>query len=385
MAQKRDYYEVLGVSKTATQDEIKSAYRKLAIKYHPDKNPDNKDAEAKFKEATEAYEVLGSPDKRKRYDQFGHEGVSTSGFDWSSGGFSGGGFPGGFGDIFSDFEDIFESFFGGGGRRKSRGGGRTIRRGSDLAYNLEVELEDVVNGRKTKITIPKNESCKSCNGSGAKAGSSPTTCPNCNGSGQVVQSQGFITMSSTCNRCGGSGQVIDNPCQTCNGQGVTQTNKTISLTIPKGVDSGSKIKISGEGEPGTNGGASGDLYVIVHIKEHSVYKREGKNLVYELPISFTQAALGTEALIPTMENKKIKLNIPAGTQNNSVFRLKGHGLPVYKGIAKGDLFVKVNVRVPVNLTEEEKKLLRSFENLYNKGKDSKFQNYYRQVNDRKAG
>ncbi len=355
MGSKRDYYEVLEVDHNANQNDIKKAYRKLAIKYHPDKNPNNKEAEDKFKEATEAYEVLGDSTKRSQYDQFGHAGVSgTSGFP--SGGFSG------FEDIFEGFEDLFEGFFGSRNRRGSSSHNKK-RRGSDLRYDLEINFEDAAYGKETKIEIPRNELCSRCNGMGTKNGTSPTTCSVCGGSGQVTRSQGFFSFSSTCHNCNGNGVVITNPCQTCHGNGKVRKRRTIQIKIPAGVETGTKIKIAREGEGGTFGGDSGDLYIVIHVLAHEFFRREENNLYCEIPISMIQAALGTEIFVPTLNGKKIKLKIPPGIQNGSIFRLRGNGVPYLHGYGEGDLHVKISVEIPKNLSQEERKLLEKFAEL----------------------
>ncbi|MDH4128558.1 MAG: molecular chaperone DnaJ, partial [Spirochaetota bacterium] len=286
MPSKRDYYEILGVSRSASQDEIKKAYRQLAIKYHPDKNQNNKEAEEKFKEATEAYEILGDPQKRSQYDQFGHDAFANAG--------TGGGFSGfsGFSDIFDGFEDLFEGFFGSSGRRSKN----RRRRGTDLRYDLEINFVDAVYGKETKIEIQKDEPCDTCSGKGSKPGTQPETCSMCGGSGQVKHSQGFLTFSSTCSNCRGAGVTIKYPCPTCKGRATLQKRRTLSIKIPAGVETGTKIKISGEGEKGFSGGDAGDLYIVIHVKPHEFFERHENNLYCEIPISMAQASLGTEIL-----------------------------------------------------------------------------------------
>ncbi len=356
MANKRDYYEVLGLAKAASQEEVKKAYRKLAIKYHPDKNQNNKEAEEKFKEATEAYEVLGDSQKRTQYDQFGHEGLSGLG-----GGF-GGGF-GGFEDIFEGFEDLFEGFFGGGRGRRRQSSQSRRRRGADLRYDLEIHFEDAVYGTETKIEIPREEKCDTCGGSGAKPGTKAETCSTCGGSGQISRSQGFFSFSSTCHNCQGSGVVIKSPCSNCHGKGTVKRRRTIQIKIPAGVETGTRIKITGEGEGGTAGGESGDLYVVIYVKQHEFFKRDGNNLYCEIPIGVVQSTLGTEILVPTLNSKTIKLKIPPETQTNSIFRLRGGGVPFLHGYGEGDLHVKVTVETPTNLSNKEKELLKEFARL----------------------
>ena len=306
---KRDYYEVLGVAKNASDEEIKKAYRKLAMKHHPDRNPDDNGAEDKFKEAKLAYEVLSDSEKRSAYDQFGHAGVNQQG----AGGFGGGGFSDAFGDIFGDI------FGGGGGQRRDR-----VYRGADMRYNLEIGLEEAARGTETKIRIPSLEECGTCHGTGAKTGTEPSTCTTCGGHGQVRIQQGFFSVQQTCPRCGGSGKMIANPCETCHGEGRVKKHKTLSVKIPAGVDNGDRIRLAGEGEAGVNGGPSGDLYVVIHQKEHPVFKRDGDDLHCEMPISFATAALGGEVEIPTLDGHA-KIKIPAETQSGKVFRLRqGH-------------------------------------------------------------
>lgn len=347
---KRDYYEVLGVAKNATEAEIKKAFKRLAMKYHPDRNPDDKAAEEKFKEAKEAYEILTDVQKRAAYDQFGHAGV-----DPSAGG--GGGYgPGGAG--FSDiFGDVFGDIFGGGAG--ARGSTRAYR-GSDLRYNLELSLEEAVMGTTVKIRIPTLVECGVCDGSGAKKGTSPQTCPTCHGHGQVRMQQGFFSLQQTCPRCHGSGKIITDPCSACHGQGRVQEHKTLSVKVPAGVDEGDRIRLSGEGEAGLHGGPSGDLYVQIHVREHSIFARDGNNLACEVPISFVTAALGGELDVPTLGGR-VKLKIPAETQSGKLFRLRGKGVRSVRGGEVGDLICRVMVETPVNLTGKQKELLREFE------------------------
>jgi len=342
---KRDYYEVLGVNRDASGEDLKKAYRRLAMKWHPDRNPDHPKAEERFKEAKEAYEVLCDPAKRAAYDQFGHAGVD------SQGGAPG---PGGFGDIFSD---IFGEIFGGG-----RGGRSTVFRGADLRYNLELSLEQAAHGFETKIRIPAVAVCELCRGSGARAGSQPVTCPSCRGAGQVRVSQGPFSIAQTCPRCHGSGSVIPNPCTQCSGSGRVKLQKTLSVKIPAGVDEGDRVRLSGEGEPGVNGGPAGDLYVQVHIKAHPVFTRDHDDLHCEMPVSFATAALGGEIGIPTLDGSA-RIRVPAETQSGKVFRLKGKGIKGVRSQYPGDLFCHVVVETPVNLTERQRQLLREFETI----------------------
>jgi molecular chaperone DnaJ len=343
---KRDYYEILGLAKNASDDEIKKAYRKLAMKFHPDRNPDDKSAEEKFKEAKEAYEALSDPEKRAAYDQFGHAGINPQAG-------MGGGAPGGF-----DFSDIFEGIFSGGAG--ARGGRSNVYRGADLRYNLEVTLEEAARGTETKIRIPTLEECAVCHGSGAKPGTQPTTCPTCGGHGQVRMQQGFFSVQQTCPRCHGSGKIVADPCGACSGQGRVKKHKTLSVKIPPGVDDGDRIRLSGEGEAGVNGGPTGDLYVIIQLKAHEIFSRDGNDLHCEMPIRFTTAALGGEIEIPTLEGHA-QLKIPAETQSGQVFRLRGKGVRGVRSTSTGDLLCRVVVETPVRLSEKQKTLLREFE------------------------
>ena len=345
---KRDFYETLGVAKNASEDEIKKAYRKLAMKYHPDRNPDSKDAEEKFKEVKEAYEMLTNPEKREAYDRYGHAGV-----DPNMGG-GGGGFGGGFGDAFGD---IFGDIFGGG---RGRGSGPQVYRGADLRYNLEITLEQAAHGFDTTIRVPSWDKCDTCHGTGAKPGTSPVTCSTCGGHGQVRMQQGFFSIQQTCPKCHGTGKIITDPCSPCGGAGRIKRNKTLEVKIPVGIDSGMRIRSSGNGEPGTNGGPSGDLYVEIHIKPHPVFQREGDDLHCEMPISFAKAALGGEIEVPTLSGK-VAFTIPEGTQSGKTFRLKGKGIKGVRSGFAGDLFCHVAVETPVKLTERQKELLREFE------------------------
>jgi len=359
---KRDYYEVLGVSKTANQDEIKKSYRKLAMQYHPDRNPDNKEAENKFKEATEAYTVLGDQDKRQRYDQFGFAGVEGMG---GSNPFGGGGF-GGFDDVFSGFEDIFSSFFGGGFGGSSRGGGRRgSKRGSDLLYNMDINLEDAVVGKTVDISYDRHVGCSTCNGTGSSSKGGRKTCPACGGSGQVRRSQGFFSIATTCTTCNGAGEVIENPCTSCRGTGLTVKRVTKSIKIPLGIDNGKRIIIRGEGDTGEGGAASGDLHIKFNVRPHQYFVREGNDLIIEIPISYTQAVLGAEINIDTIDKKTIKLKIPSGCENEKVLRVKGAGVPLLNSPdRKGDLYIKVFIEVPKNLNKQEKKLLEEFREIH---------------------
>jgi len=353
---KRDYYEVLGVIKSASAEEIKKAYRKLALKYHPDRNKDNKEAEAKFKEASEAYHVLSDKGRKNNYDQFGHAAFEgTSG----RGGFSNFDFSNIFSDIFGSdqFDDFFEGF-GGSRRRRS-----SNFRGTDLRYDLSISLEDAYNGKKQEINFSSSDKCGICNGSGAEPGSKPISCSTCGGHGQVRSSQGFFTIQQTCSDCAGSGEEISNPCRECRGIGKKQAKKKIFTNIPKGVDDGTRIRLSGKGEAGIRGGGNGDLYIFVSIKNHSIFKRSEENLFYEFPISLTDAALGATVEVPTIDGGKAKVKIPAGTQNGKQFRLRGKGMPMMRNKNYGDLYIQAITEVPVSLTKEQKNMLEQFKKL----------------------
>lgn len=349
----KDYYEILNVSRDASQDEIKSAYRKLAKKYHPDVNPDDEEAEKKFKEINEAYEVLSDPEKRRRYDMFGEAGVN------GQGGFSQG-FDG-FGDI---FDDIFDIFGGGFTRTSSRTRRQGPVRGADLRYDLELEFEEAVFGVEKEIKIKKTENCSTCNGSGVKPGTNKETCSKCNGTGEVRYAHqtafGQFVRVSTCDLCHGTGEIIKEKCTKCKGTGKEIKTKRIKVKIPAGVDNGSIISIRGEGEAGERGGPAGDLFVYIRVKEHEIFKREGNNIYLTLPISFADAALGREIEVPTLEGKT-KYTIPEGTQTGTVFRLKNMGVPNVKGVGRGDLYFTVEIQVPKKLTERQKELLIEFE------------------------
>jgi len=353
LANKRDYYEVLGVPKDAAEDQIKQAYRKLALKYHPDKNKGNAEAEEKFKEATEAYEILRDPKKRAQYDKFGHEGVA--GFE----GFGRGAYAD-FADIFGDFDlgDIFEGFFGSGFNARART--RRPRRGADIQYDLLLTLEEAAVGKEVQIEIPRNETCKSCNGSGSAGGSKPTVCPVCNGTGQIRQTQGFFSITQTCYKCRGEGKIITSPCKSCGGTGLVLKKRKITVKIPAGVESGSRLKIGGEGEQGPQNGPRGDLYVVIHIKKHPIFERRGNDLLSVVDISFPMACLGGEIEVATIYGKKAKMKIPPGTENGHIFRLKGNGIPYLGSYGKGDQMVRINIRVPQKLTPRQKELLQEF-------------------------
>jgi molecular chaperone DnaJ len=355
---KRDFYEVLGVAKNASDDDIRKAYRKLAMKYHPDRNPDSKEAEDKFKEAKEAYEMLSDPEKRAAYDRFGHAGV-----DPNAAAGAGMGGAGGFADAFGD---IFGEIFGGAAGR--RGGGPQVYRGADLKYNLEISLEQAANGFDTEIRIPSWETCETCQGSGAKPGTSPHTCHTCGGSGAVRMQQGFFSVQQTCPTCHGSGKEIAHPCADCDGVGRIRKNKTLQVKIPAGIDDGMRIRSSGNGEPGVNGGPSGDLFVEIRIKPHGIFQRDGEDLHCELTIPFTKAALGGTLEVPTLSGRG-EITIPEGTQTGKTFRLRGKGIKGIRSSYPGDLYCHVAVETPVRLNDEQKALLRQFEASLNTGGD----------------
>ncbi len=347
---KRDYYKVLDVARDASEADIKKAYRRLAMKLHPDRNPDDKNAEEQFKEAKEAYEVLSDAQKRAAYDHYGHEGLEAQ----RGAGMGPGSNPGeAFGDIFGDvFGDIF-----GGGRR---GGRSQVFRGADLRYELELDLNQAVFGASIEIDVPKLSECETCHGSGAAKGSNPIQCETCHGSGQVRVTQGFFQLQQACPRCRGSGKIVKNPCDTCLGQGRVRRTKKLAVKIPPGVDNGDRIRLSGEGEAGRNGGPSGDLYVEVHVRPHEIFEREGEHLSCEVPVSFVTAALGGTVIVPTLDGQ-VSLKIPAETQSGRVFRLRDKGVKPVRGGSRGDLFCKVMVETPVKLSSEQKDLLRKFE------------------------
>ncbi len=349
---KRDYYDVLGVDKGADEKEIKKAYRRVAMKYHPDRNPDDADAEDKFKEASEAYEVLSDSEKREAYDRFGHAGVE--GQVGGAGGFAGGSLADIFGDVFGDI-------FGGGGR--ARGG---AQRGADLRYTLDISLEDAVRGTTVEIRVPTLASCTTCGGSGARKGSSPTTCGTCGGVGQVRMQQGFFQVQQTCPTCRGRGSTIADPCTTCRGQGRVEKTKKLSVKVPPGVDTGDRIRLAGEGEAGTEGGPHGDLFVQMSVKQHPLFERDGKHLYCEVPITFADAALGGELEIPTLDGR-VKLKIPAETQTGKLFRLRGKGVQPVRGGGVGDLLCRAVVETPVNLSKKQKELLRELQDSLHEG------------------
>ena len=349
---KKDYYQILGVGKTASDEELKKSYRKIAMQCHPDRNPGDKEAEEKFKEAAEAYEVLSDRQKREIYDQYGHAGLSNTGFQ----GFSG------FDDVFSNFGDIFEDVFGFG---RTRGRGRTrqaARTGADLRYDLKISFLDAAFGLTTTIDLEKLYTCRECQGTGAAPGTSSSNCPTCHGRGQVIQSSGFFTISSTCPHCHGQGKFITKPCPTCRGTGKEQQRKTVELKIPAGVETGSRLRLRGEGEAGEQGGPCGDLYVFLQVEDHDFFIRSEDDIICRIPISFVQASLGGTVIVPTLEESE-KIKIPRGTQTGRTFRLKGKGIPHLQGYGRGDQIIEVFVQIPTALTRKQEELLREFEKL----------------------
>ncbi len=360
---KRDYYEVLGVSKGASADELKKAYRKKAKELHPDRNADNPDAEAQFKEANEAYDVLRDADKKAAYDRFGH-----AAFDGGmAGGPRAGGFGGGQGqgDFASAFSDVFEDLFGdfmGGQRGGQRGGaGSRATRGSDLRYNLKISLEDAFNGLTKQITVPSSVACSSCDGTGSEAGAEPTTCPTCSGMGKVRAQQGFFTVERTCPTCSGIGQIVKNPCRTCGGSGRQEKERALSVNIPAGVETGTRIRLSGEGEAGLRGGPAGDLYIFVEVADHPLFQRDGMDLFCRVPVSMVAAALGGEIEVPTIDGGRSRVRVPEGSQSGRQMRLRSKGMPALRGPGQGDMYIELMVETPVNLTGDQQDLLRQFE------------------------
>jgi molecular chaperone DnaJ len=355
---KRDYYDILGVAKNASDEDIKKAYRKLAMKFHPDRNQGDgaKKAEEKFKEAKEAYEMLSDPQKRAAYDQYGHAGVDPNSGVGAGGAGMGGGFAEAFGDIFGDI-------FGGGGRR---GGGQQVYRGSDLSYAMEITLEEAADGKDTQIRIPSWDNCETCNGSGAKPGTSPKTCPSCNGSGSVHLRQGFFSIQQTCPNCRGTGKIIPEPCTTCNGAGKVKKQKTLEVKIPAGINEGMRIRSVGNGEPGTNGGPPGDLYIEIRIKQHEIFERDSDDLHCTVPVSMTTAALGGTIGVPTLGGKA-EIELPEGTQHGKTFRLRGKGIKGIRSAYPGDLYCHVAVETPVKLTDHQRKLLRELDEAFRTG------------------
>ena len=358
---KRDYYEVLGVQRGSSIDEIKKAYRKVAVANHPDRNPGDKAAEERFKEATEAYEILADDKKRQAYDQFGFAGVEGMGAGGGAQDFSHAFHD--FEDIFGDFGGIFEQFFGGGGRR--RGGSRreNVQRGSDLRYDLEISFIDAVFGTKAEVSYPKEIGCDRCSGSGAEPGSGSKTCPTCGGAGQVRRSSGFFSIASTCPTCSGEGTIVEKPCSKCGGSGLLKKNQKINVNIPAGVDDGRRIRIPEQGDAGPRGGPPGDLYVVIRVRAHEFFERDGFDVYCVIPITYTQAALGTELHVPTLDQKKVKVKIPSGTQNNKILRLRNEGIPQANSGRRGDMYIRILVTVPQRLSSREKSLLKELAEL----------------------
>ncbi|MFP4039558.1 MAG: molecular chaperone DnaJ [Desulfosudaceae bacterium] len=369
MAEKRDYYEILGVSRDVSSEKLKKQYRKIALKYHPDKNPGDKKAEEKFKEASEAYGVLCDPEKRQIYDQFGHAGLDGMGNGRSGGGFE---------DIFSSFGDIFEDFFGFGSGR--RGGGRRVQRGDDLRYDLTIDFMEAAFGKETEIELEKMDPCSSCEGSGCAPGTSPETCSQCGGSGHVTRSQGFFMVKTTCPVCRGTGRAITSPCSECRGAGKVRVKKNVALKIPAGVDNGSKLRLTGEGEPGGPGASPGDLYVVINVKPHKFFQRNDTDVVCLMEISFVQAALGATIKVPTLTDEK-ELEIPRGTQYGDTFRFAGEGIPSLRTKRRGDQIIQVDVRTPVNLSKKQEELLQEFSRL----EEDKFSNRLKNLFKKSAG
>ena len=355
---KRDYYEVLGTSKGASADEIKKAYRRKAKELHPDRNADNPDAEAQFKEVNEAYDVLKDGDKKAAYDRFGHAAFE--------GGMGGGPRPGGHpgqGDFASAFSDVFDDLFGDFMGGRAGGGARRATRGSDLRYNLRVTLEEAYNGLQKTINVPTSVACNECNGTGADGGAEPTTCPTCSGLGKVRAQQGFFTVDRTCPTCHGAGHMIKNPCNACHGQGRIEKDRALSVNIPAGVETGTRIRLAGEGEAGMRGGPPGDLYIFIEVAQHPIFEREGVNLHCRVPVSVTAAALGGDIEVPTIDGGRSRVKIPAGSQSGRQMRLRSKGMPALRGNALGDMYIELAVETPVNLTSRQKELLREFEEL----------------------
>jgi len=364
---KRDYYDVLGLPRNASEEDIKKAYRKLAMKHHPDRNQgdDAKKAEEKFKEAKEAYEMLSDAQKRAAYDQYGHAGVDPNQGGFRPGGPGADGMSGGFAEAFGD---IFGDIFGGAGQRRPGGGGQQVYRGSDLSYAMEITLEEAALGKESQIRIPSYESCDTCNGTGAKPGTSPKVCTTCSGSGNVTMRQGFFSIQQTCPNCRGTGKIIPEPCTTCSGQGRIKKNKTLEVKIPAGINEGMRIRSAGNGEPGTNGGPAGDLYIEIRIKQHDIFERDGDDLHCSVPVSMITAALGGEIEVPTLSGKA-EIELPEGTQHGKTFRLRGKGIKGVRSSYPGDLYCHVNVETPIKITEHQRKLLKELDDSFRKGGD----------------
>lgn len=374
---KRDYYEILGVSRTASEQDMKSAFRKLAKECHPDRNPGDKAAEQRFKDLNEAYEALKDPQKRAAYDQFGH-----AAFDGSMGGR---GHPGGFGpDFASSMSDIFDDLFGEfmGGRRGGGGRQRSGReRGADLRYNMEITLPEAFTGKTAQIRVPTSVTCETCSGTGAKAGTKPSTCPTCGGAGKVRASQGFFTIERTCPGCHGRGEVIEDPCPSCSGSGRVTKERTLSVTIPAGVEDGTRIRLAGEGEAGLRGGPAGDLYIFLSIKPHEFFQRDGADIFCKVPISMTTAALGGQIDVPTVDGTMTRVKVPEGTETGKQFRLKGKGMPVLRAKVTGDMYIQVEVETPKNLTRRQRELLEEFEKESHKGTSPESHGFFARVKE----
>ncbi|WP_284179411.1 molecular chaperone DnaJ [Rhabdaerophilum sp. SD176] len=371
---KRDYYEVLGVPKNADEAALKSAFRKLAMQFHPDKNPGDAEAERKFKELNEAYQVLSDPQKRGAYDRFGHQAFEGGG---------GPGGPGGFGPDFASsmsdiFEDIFGDVFGGGGRRS---GGRGRERGADLRYNLEITLEEAYKGKNATVKVPTAITCEACSGTGAKPGSKPKTCGTCGGAGRVRATQGFFSIERTCPTCGGRGEVIEDPCRSCGGAGRVTRERTLSVNVPAGVEDGTRIRLAGEGEAGMRGAPSGDLYIFLSVKPHGFYSRDGADLFCRVPISMVAAALGTEVAVPTLDGSEARIRVPEGTQSGKQFRLRNKGMPILRSKEMGDLYVQAVVETPQNLTKRQRELLAEFESASSKETSPESAGFFARVKD----
>ncbi len=371
MTAKRDYYEILGINRNASEGEIKAAYRKLALKYHPDRNPGDKTAEESFKEAAEAYEVLHDSQKRNIYDQYGHQGIEGTGFS---------GF-GGFEDIFSSFGDIFEDFFG---FRTSTGSGTRVQRGADLRYNLNLSFLEAVFGTGTEINIEKMEVCSTCNGNACKPGTQPENCRRCGGSGQITGSQGFFTVRTICPTCRGQGQSIPHPCPHCYGTGQVKVSKKVSVKIPAGVDSGSRLRLTGEGEAGLYGGPPGDLYVFISVEPHEFFERDDTNIICRIPISFIQAALGDKIKVPTLNNEK-KLVIPKGIQPGDILRFSGLGIPSLRNGRRGDQIMQIVINTPTNLSRKQEELLKEFAKLESSKLSTKLKNMFKVTHTTASG
>lgn len=363
--EKRDYYEILGIDQGASAEDIKIAYRKMALKYHPDRNPGDKEAEERFKEASEAYEVLRDPEKKELYNLYGHEGLKQTGF---------GGFRG-FDDIFSTFSDIFEDFFGFETSRRTR---FSPQAGSDLRYDLHLSFLEAAFGKETEIEIPKTEDCYTCLGSGVSPGSHPETCPSCGGTGQITRAQGFFRISTTCSRCQGEGKIITDPCPECRGKGRARKKRRVLVKVPPGVDTGSRLRLRGEGEGGLRGGPFGDLYVIIHVEPHEFFERQANNVICQFPISMIQAALGDEIEVPTLNGTK-KIIVPKGTQSGDIFRLKGEGIPDIRGYGRGDQIIEIAVKIPTHLTKHQVELLEEFQKIEKEKRTSAGQKLWRKI------